>query len=345
MAFASSAICQGPFGSFAAAGTHTTIGRGLPWHEYMATFVQQRDTAQPAAITSHEEQMRASRCYLASESKLGCISCHNPHEKPNSEVKAGYFRERCNACHGNAGCKELEANRARTTPADNCLACHMPAMPTRVQHAAMTDHGIPRRANAAPTVSAERRASGWPLTLFHRDLVDPDTPEAQRDRAVALLQFMYPAEVGQQILKEAVEILSAAIKRDPHDFDAREALAHSQFALNRTADALATVETGIEQSPRHEQLLAGAMLFASASRQWHRAQEYADRLIDINPNQIRYRQIAVQIAIGQRDAAPPRKPATKCWISIPPTRKSARRWSSCCGASGAIARRRHTPRF
>ena len=37
------------------------------------------------------EQMQASACFKGSEGKLGCISCHNPHEWPQPE-------KRCRCC-------------------------------------------------------------------------------------------------------------------------------------------------------------------------------------------------------------------------------------------------------
>ncbi|MBI3866293.1 MAG: tetratricopeptide repeat protein [Planctomycetia bacterium] len=276
---------------------------GLSLHEFMAVFVKKHEADKPAAVTSHEEQMRASRCHSASANKLACISCHNPHRKPEPQEKAAYFRERCLACHTDVSCREKSEARAATTPADNCLTCHMPAIPSEVQHAAMTDHRIPRHAGASSPASKERSGDGWPLAFFHREQVDAGGDEANRDLAVALTQFEseHPDLVGDRHLRAVVPILDAAIKRDPGDVDAIEALAHAQFGLNRTAQALATIEKGIQQAPNHEQLLAGAMLIAAGGREWEKASNYAARLIAINPHQVRYRQMAAQIALARHD--------------------------------------------
>jgi cytochrome c-type biogenesis protein CcmH/NrfG len=179
----------------------------------------------------------------------------------------------------------------------------MPAIPSEVQHAAMTDHRIPRQAKALPAPVKEGPGAGWPLTHFHGDQVDVDDAEAQRDLAVALMQFEAenPQLVSERHLRDVVPILEQALERDACDADVIEALAHAQFALNRTAPALATIEKGIQRAPAHEQLLAGALLIAAANREWKLAEDCAGRLIALNPHQVRYRQLAVQIALAKHD--------------------------------------------
>ena len=93
---------------------------------------------------SHFEQLAQSRCWRASQGKLWCGTCHDPHgAKVNVE-------QRCAGCHACA--KKLQ---------NNCVTCHMPrAAAATVQHAAFTDHSIPGR-------RARRRASP-PMRFFRR---------------------------------------------------------------------------------------------------------------------------------------------------------------------------------
>jgi hypothetical protein len=279
---------------------------GLPWHEFIAVFVKRPQSGELAAITSHDEQMRASRCHAASDGKLACISCHDPHRQPDPEEKVEYFRRRCCACHSETECRERQESRAATIPPDNCLACHMPAIASEVQHAVMTDHRIPRHAGEVPTPTPAPEGPGadWPLALFHVDQVDSD-PTAERNFALALMELASkrPNLVSERHLTDVVPILERILERDADDIDAIEALAHALFLLKRAPDAMATIEEGIQRAPDHEQLLAGAVLIAVGNRDWDLAQDYAGRLLSLNPHEVRYRKMALQIATANRGPA------------------------------------------
>jgi hypothetical protein len=276
---------------------------GLPWHEYMAVFTKRLQPEDQAAVTSHEAQMRESRCYQASGPKLSCISCHDPHKKPSREEHTEYFRQRCYACHHETSCTELAAHRAATTPADNCLACHMPAIVSDVRHVAITDHEIPRRAKEAATAPEARTGRELSLVFFHKDQIDPQSAEAKRDLAVALMQLLseHPEVLRPNDVQYARHALAAAVERHPTDALAAEALAHAQFILNRPAEALATTEAALERTPGHELLLAGGVLLAAHRQEWETARRYVDQLIELNPCQVRYRHLSAQVAIGKDD--------------------------------------------
>ena len=62
---------------------------------------------------------------------------------PASE-RVEHYRQKCLACHEDAGCKSQPEARAQA--ANNCFSCHMPKSPTvDVGHTVFTDHSIPRR--------------------------------------------------------------------------------------------------------------------------------------------------------------------------------------------------------
>jgi hypothetical protein len=93
-----------------------------------------------------------SRCYKESDSKLDCVTCHNPHR--NAETSAQWYVSRCLQCHSSASATVKRAGSlasgieasGRTScpvqPAFGCIGCHMPKLETRMAHTVFTDHFI-----------------------------------------------------------------------------------------------------------------------------------------------------------------------------------------------------------
>ena len=276
---------------------------GLPLHEYLAVFVKRPRPGEVATVTSHDAQMRSSRCYTASDSKMGCISCHDPHQQPRPEERTDYFRQRCEACHDSKSCTELATNRAATTPANNCLACHMPAVASDVQHVAITDHRILRKPEDSSQQVKADSSGQLALDFYYRNQMDPQSPEAQRDLAVALMEFLseHPESVRMEDLEFSRNALKSAIQRDASDIHAIESLAHAQFSLNQPAEATATIATGLQGAPDNESLLAAAVLLAAQSQDWDRAFHANQQLLERNPHQVRYWQMAAHFALRNQN--------------------------------------------
>lgn len=156
-------------------------------------------------------QMLASRCYLESGGKLGCISCHNPHGLPKGDP-AVYFDAKCANCHGASGdeCSLAIASRADRT----CISCHMPRFPvTDIPHTALTDHRILRRPNFSP-----KTASAPPVS----DLFDEGKPalpewEVRRARVLALRIDRSLAKTPEDIARaaETLRSLEPMLADDP----------------------------------------------------------------------------------------------------------------------------------
>lgn len=108
--------------------------------EYVVHFGKQGASLR-MEVVGHGEQMRASRCYQASDT-LTCTTCHDPHAKPAAGEAANYYREKCLSCHAVGSCGQPIETRRKSDPADNCIACHMPRGPTEIPHFAFTHHRI-----------------------------------------------------------------------------------------------------------------------------------------------------------------------------------------------------------
>ncbi len=98
-------------------------------------------------INHHPYRLRQSKCYVASDGELNCLTCHDPHRKVPAIDAPVFYRDRCLSCHelDDCGVEEMAIDRGEAA-ADNCIACHMPKRRTQdVVHVVMTDHLIQRR--------------------------------------------------------------------------------------------------------------------------------------------------------------------------------------------------------
>jgi hypothetical protein len=99
------------------------------------------------------EEVKMSRCWVASDGRMGCISCHDPHVQLHGNQAVDFFRNRCLNCHATGSCREPLAQRRATSPPDNCILCHMPKQPTEnIGHSSLTDHRILRTPSEIPAV-------------------------------------------------------------------------------------------------------------------------------------------------------------------------------------------------
>src|SRR5262249_7721283 len=118
---------------------------GLPLHLFVSVFVRSLNFVDRPSVGGHSEQMQLSRCYVKSQGKLGCITCHDPHPLPAPNEKGAFYRGRCLSCHKETSCSLSPAARQEKDRADNCVACHLPRTGSNIAHTAVTDHRIVRR--------------------------------------------------------------------------------------------------------------------------------------------------------------------------------------------------------
>ncbi|HIA18945.1 MAG TPA: hypothetical protein EYN70_05915, partial [Planctomycetaceae bacterium] len=100
-------------------------------------------------FTSHVEQMHSSRCFQASEGSMGCISCHDPHRKPDPQQAEAFYQSRCLNCHEKNGCSEDESTRMAKD--NSCVHCHMgKTNVNNIAHSSATDHRILKIPSTSP---------------------------------------------------------------------------------------------------------------------------------------------------------------------------------------------------
>jgi predicted CXXCH cytochrome family protein len=311
---------------------------GLPLHRFVTVFFDGAISNKVRAV-GQVEQMHASKCYQESKGALGCISCHDPHEKPSAELRVSHFRERCLACHDESrqtSCALAPEVRRAQSAEDSCIQCHMPRMPsTDIVHNSGTDHTILRRQpvpDRASTVIADASGSDHPetsLKAFHESLIQSAEERAELGRAlgIALIQKASRPESDvdkrKSLARRAWPLLVEALRTVPEDHAAAHSKALALNDLGRARDAYALLRETSKKAPHDESLLEDT---AALALQWNRpeeAQHYAERLIALNPYRAEYpfkRALALTIVRDRVNATA----AAKAALRLDPFHQNAR---------------------
>ena len=207
------------------------------------------DRAGRFEVVGQAYRLRQSACFLKSQGRLTCLTCHNPH-LPAAEES---YREKCIGCHAQV----TSAGHPALQNAD-CVSCHMPRRRTQdAIHIRLTDHLIQRRpAFTDPKQPIEQTATAYrgeleiyypeQLAAAERDLylgVALITGGADRKQGIALLERQLqaggPAKalavLGEGYLAEgdssqAVVMFRKATEKYP-------ALAKAQYNLGQALEA------------------------------------------------------------------------------------------------------------
>lgn len=218
---------------------------GTPLDNTASTFNLPAGMKPPGSqAVDQVNQMKMSRCWQQSNGKLGCISCHDPHQSMHGPEAVSSYRSRCLGCHDTSACAASASSRQNTLPPDNCVECHMPQSEVSdVAHAARTNHGIPRDAvQALERLLADDLGPQNDLTW--------ETPVAgQRDPGLRSLALAYSktAEKLQLFLSRATGLMERAAKTFPEDAEVQAEFGRllSRAGPARRKDAISALERGL----------------------------------------------------------------------------------------------------
>ena len=174
-----------------------------------SSFFFWTDNSKSLTANSHFEQLTRSACWKNSRNVLWCGTCHNPHTVVPKAEKAAYYRSRCETCHSSSAPSCTASLAIRKQVQDNCISCHMATKPmATVQHAAQTDHTIPRVLRPIPSNGESSSPSLVPF---------PGTEPAEREIALAYASVALEAnnrELGTQAFQK-LRALATDLSEDP----------------------------------------------------------------------------------------------------------------------------------
>ncbi len=254
---------------------------GMPLEEIFCVLVKEDAAVGDSKAVSQVEQMRASACFKGSPEKLGCISCHNPHEWPAVETRDDYYRERCNKCHKDKGCSVPVNQRAEK--GDSCIACHMPrSTPKDVVHASQTDHRV-LKSPSSVTESEQSPTPGRsqsPLKFF--DDSDKRLPhwEVQRTRGMMRASARTADDPEQNSLALLLPLANIA----PDDVPLLNALGGDYLNRQNHVQARKWLEKAVALQPKNEQTHVLMTLTCIGMKDFAAAKEHIGVAVKINPH-------------------------------------------------------------
>jgi Flp pilus assembly protein TadD len=234
--------------------------------------------------------LRRSRCFLRSNNKLLCTTCHDPHRALRGTEAEKHYTAACRACHTEV---HSDAPNRRT----GCVACHMPKRRTDdAVHVVITDHWIRRSPPPSDLKLKPERHGRYvgPVRLYYPPKLTGDALDRVYLALGALTDTARPAESALKLEaavtaarpdhhefyaqlarafrrtarhSKAIQYYNEALRRKPSDIASLTELAEMRLEQGDTAQAIHLLENAGARSSSDPTLLNGlAVAYARASR-------------------------------------------------------------------------------
>ena len=275
---------------------------GQPLDDVLSVFLvpPTPDSPPDSDHVEHYYSMILSKCYRASQGRLRCISCHDPHVQPADSDAPAYYNGKCMTCHNSKSCRLPVAARASTTPTDNCIGCHMHKRDIReISHSSATNHRIV--ANAAepfPDETFHMTSPGLP------DLIHLNGVPGHKDERPPLLTLLQAygelATKRPQYVEPYLDVLSQLEKSMPDNPLVQASAGRRDLKNGDLAAAASHLQRSLELDPRQATSCAD---FAEVLARQGRNEEsiaWLDKSIELDPfNPFTQRSLIVELIHGK----------------------------------------------
>jgi predicted CXXCH cytochrome family protein len=231
-------------------------------------------------VNSSAYRLRKSQCFLKSDGKMRCTTCHDPHRVQRGVEAVKHYSDVCRQCHASAF--DAAVSAGSHPAATECVSCHMPKRRTEdVVHVVITDHWIQRRPQSADPLAELRERHG--ADAEYRGEVVPYYPPLQRTDESALYRAVAQVALENNVDRGLPELDRQVARVLPREPEFYMVLGEAWLSRGQPRGAVAAYEHALrlrQDFPRGLVMLAGAL---KASGQIPRADETLKHAIRVAP--------------------------------------------------------------